>query len=582
MIDAVGDTGQTSLHLAAQLGFDEIAQLLLEHGADRERENDIGSRPLHLAVFHGRQKVVERLLSYQVTTATIRNNNGNSVPRAVHMRNKHLVKLSVENDADINDNVIEGSALHNATRKEDGNVVKPLPGNGIEVNAIDSEGWHAFHFAVANRFKDMINILHRYGGDLDVTSRDRITPLSLAASEGHTETVVALLTHNADVNLGDMNQYSPLHSAACHGHEDVVELLLERGAHLVADVLGWTPLHYATRFNHRQVVALLLCEGEDQNATKYNGRISLHLAAPLSRSDGAGLLHAKSADRKCYDQTERTRSNSAADLELQDIVTSLSHGKDEGLMGDVALESLGKVIRDDHALKDLLLGAVDKMSYQTTLHLGVIYRQPDNVEILIRNGANPTLHDGYGRTCLDWARQNDQIFFKLGDAAATYEPTDERFSRICLIATVSRILQEIFSSQPPKDCMGIVGRCLFHLGDHEAGCIIFERSIYRRSETISHPAICESCDDGIEIRGRRYVCSECADTDFCELCVKKGLNNSAVPGCFQHRLIAIPRDEAACIIPGIVDDQRLTFEDWLHQILARYSDELEKAQSELH
>ena len=151
------------------------------------------------------------------------------------------------------------------------------------------------------------------------------------------------------------------------------------------------------------------------------------------------------------------------------------------------------------------------------------------------------------------------------------------------MTTVARILQARFSSQESIDFLDLLARCLFHLGDDEAGCIVFEQTVSMKTGTIYHTAVCNSCDDQIGILGNRYVCGECADCDFCERCVVEGLIiNSAFSGCTQHRLIKIPLDENACLIPGVVNDQGHTFESWLRQVLTKYSYELGKARSENH
>lgn len=423
-IDAIAFAGQTSLHLAAMLGHCEILQLLLRSGADGEREDDLGSRPLHLAVYSGHQNVVELLLSYRLTLDAISRHGATPLLLAVQIRDKSIVKLLIDAGAKINDTMAEGSALHIAAKNGDEDIVKLLLDGGIEVNTTDSEGWYTSHLAAAYGNKDIVNLLHCYGEDLNLLSKHGWTPLILAAANGHAETVIALLAHNADVNLTNINQFTPLHSAARHGHVDVVKLLLDEGAYIAPDVRGWTPLHYATRFGQPKVVALLLNEGKDQNVAKYNGQIPLYLAAPSGQKDGAGFLLSNGADGNFSDQRGRTRLHSAADLKHQGIVRSPNQGKDDKILSDLALESSEKALHYKHAPKDILLASADKISCQTALHLGVIYHHSETIEILIRNGANPSLHDGYGKTCLDWARQDDQIFSRMGKAHITSEPTD--------------------------------------------------------------------------------------------------------------------------------------------------------------
>jgi ankyrin repeat protein len=54
------------LHLASQEGYDDIVQLLLDHGADANREDSHGSTPLHLASQEGHDHIVRLLLNHVV------------------------------------------------------------------------------------------------------------------------------------------------------------------------------------------------------------------------------------------------------------------------------------------------------------------------------------------------------------------------------------------------------------------------------------------------------------------------------------------------------------------------------------
>ncbi|KAL3441570.1 ankyrin repeat-containing domain protein [Aspergillus insuetus] len=62
---ACGDVeGRTALHLAAQLGYTEMVQLLLRHGANRSFKSEWRSPPLHLAAEGGHDQVVWILLEH--------------------------------------------------------------------------------------------------------------------------------------------------------------------------------------------------------------------------------------------------------------------------------------------------------------------------------------------------------------------------------------------------------------------------------------------------------------------------------------------------------------------------------------
>ena len=73
-----------------------------------------------------------------------------------------------------------------------------------------------------------------------------MTPLHLAAKEGHAVVVRALLDGNAKVDAKNEDDMTPLHLAAKKGHAVVARMLLEKKADVNAeDEDGVTPLHLA-------------------------------------------------------------------------------------------------------------------------------------------------------------------------------------------------------------------------------------------------------------------------------------------------------------------------------------------------
>jgi len=68
-------TNWTALHAAASDGRTAIAKVLLEHGADVNRQSDNGNTPLHLAALWEHYETAKLLLA-SGADVTIRNENG--------------------------------------------------------------------------------------------------------------------------------------------------------------------------------------------------------------------------------------------------------------------------------------------------------------------------------------------------------------------------------------------------------------------------------------------------------------------------------------------------------------------------
>ena len=117
-----------------------------------------------------------------------------------------------------------------------------------------------------------------WGADLNKCSNDssiqtRYTPLHIAAKNGHTETVRALLENNAITDIAAAstatNSRYAIHLACEYGHFDIVKLLLEANPGLLnqPDSRGQTPVLWAASRGHESIVRYLAEGGADLNQT---------------------------------------------------------------------------------------------------------------------------------------------------------------------------------------------------------------------------------------------------------------------------------------------------------------------------
>eukprot|EP00798_Chlamydomonas_sp_ICE-L_P009102 gene9102-biopygen8988 len=69
---------------------------------------------------------------------------------------------------------------------------------------------------------------------VEAETKQGLTPLHVAAADGNTECVKALLDSGAIVGAADMSGKTPLHWAAAQGHAKCVKALRDCGANLDA------------------------------------------------------------------------------------------------------------------------------------------------------------------------------------------------------------------------------------------------------------------------------------------------------------------------------------------------------------
>ncbi len=95
-------------------------------------------------------------------------------------------------------------------------AVKELLAKRVDVNAADTKGRTALHFASTKGDRAMLQCLIAHGANLN--SRDGIgnTPLHLAACTNHTAIVTLLLQAGCDIRATDRTGQTPVHYAQSH------------------------------------------------------------------------------------------------------------------------------------------------------------------------------------------------------------------------------------------------------------------------------------------------------------------------------------------------------------------------------
>ena len=170
------------LMLAALHGHNDVAQLLLDIGAEPNLAGENGDRALFYAVLEGHLNVVQLLLN-KGADVNMEDHFGNTpLHCAALMGHKHVAKLLLDRGAEPNMEDHYGTTpLIMAAQKGIKDMVQLLLDSGAEPNMAEHDtGMTTLHWAAWRGNKDVVQLLLNRGAEPDMRARNGATPLAYA------------------------------------------------------------------------------------------------------------------------------------------------------------------------------------------------------------------------------------------------------------------------------------------------------------------------------------------------------------------------------------------------------------------
>jgi ankyrin len=399
---------ETPLHFACSRGKLDVAQLLLDHGAQVNVKNHKGETPLHLASRGDHDSLDEgvcvvELLLERGTDVNIRDKSEWTPLHSASNNGKYdIAQVLLSHGANVNaENYLGETPLHLVGQckygSQDGvRVAQLLLDGGVDVNARDKCNCTPLHAASYYGQLEIAQVLLDHGATKEAKDDEGKTPLHQAVQvnfESHEAgpcMVELLLDWGLDVNAQDDKLETPLHMACCYGRLEIVQVLLRHASlstthsksliflypdskyffsecispHTLlrhcADVSAlakndWTPLHYACYWGRLEIAQMLLDHGAKVILKTEPGETALHAVAKGKyehQEDGvsvAQLLLACGLDPNVQDEHQSTPLHIASSYgKLEIIQLLLDHGAKVNAMDDKGETPLHRVLCDNY------------------------------------------------------------------------------------------------------------------------------------------------------------------------------------------------------------------------------------------
>jgi ankyrin repeat protein len=251
-----------NLVAAVKAGDDADVERLLEAGADPDVVDSNENAMLAVAAMTGRLEIAQLLLDAGADvngTRNYDNQTASALYSAVSFQHNDIAELLINYGADVNwlwddEREFFGTPLHAAAWNNDVEMVRQLIENGADPNLRSRwrRGTTPLSKCLVNDSVEAAQVLLDNGAEVDLATDLGVTPLMhginlMEPSGGLVAGVALLLEAGADPDLQDKIGDTALHYAAREHKSEAVDLLIEYGADInITNKAGQTPLDVAT------------------------------------------------------------------------------------------------------------------------------------------------------------------------------------------------------------------------------------------------------------------------------------------------------------------------------------------------
>uniref|UniRef100_A0A8B9Q123 Ankyrin repeat domain 52 n=1 Tax=Apteryx owenii TaxID=8824 RepID=A0A8B9Q123_APTOW len=389
-INTPDNLGRTCLHAAASGGNVECLNLLLSSGADLRRRDKFGRTPLHYAAANGSYQCTVTLVTAGASINETDCKGCTPLHYAAASDTYRRAETHSGNSHDTDEEPLKESRL-----KEAFFCLEFLLDNGADPSLRDKQGYTAVHYAAAYGNRQNLELLLEMSFNCleDVESTIPVSPLHLAAYNGHCEALKTLAETLVNLDVRDHKGRTALYLATERGSTECVEVLTSHGASALVKERKrkWTPLHAAAANGNTDSLHLLIDSGERADITDVmdiHGQTPLMLAIMNGHVDCVHLLLEKGSTADAADKRGRTALHRGVSASLGPEVVSLVV---------TVLGSWGR--RGWFCCRT-------PIHFATPLHAAAFADNIHGLQLLLRHQAEVDMTDKLGRTPLMMASEN--------------------------------------------------------------------------------------------------------------------------------------------------------------------------------
>ncbi|KAI6650877.1 Transient receptor potential cation channel [Oopsacas minuta] len=275
-LSSIDRSQNTPLHYAARYNRENMIKFLLRRGSDPNAQNLDSNTPFMVAASFGNVLAVKEFLKHANCKIDIADRYGKTALFHAIEKDEDLVVAEILNNQFgkqlVNEKTNEDmTPLHAVAKQGDVDILNLLlKTDNCEIFSQNDEEQTPLHVAALHGNAAIVRRLLEYAGEKTpdlLWDEDEYSnhALHLACQEGQFDVVEILIEYQASITTINSNKYTPLHLAAASGHVQVAEYLIQEEAPIDGDEKNKvsTPLLLACQAGHTLTVTSLLKHGAD-------------------------------------------------------------------------------------------------------------------------------------------------------------------------------------------------------------------------------------------------------------------------------------------------------------------------------